>query len=299
MKGPCCVLLIVSGLLLGACAQQQLPEPSFNNPSAVTYINAFGVRVDVQLPTEGFVTASMVIDPKTAQNAMQTSDNVTRSAATAGGVVGLLVASAINTRTGIGVLERDARLSAQNDARPMAALLGDQNLGDVLLRRYRQASQAAGLPAAQGQISGRLLIEPQLRLGADRGSFVLVNRVQVQDIASSVLYRRRIEVVGQSFRSCGAQCIDDGRLELAKVNGQLEQCIDEAMRVLAEDLHAADSGSDNEEQTIRYVLDGHRVVERGRLLPSSGIYNRYRDLDGALKSVPVPFENVPTQRLSP
>lgn len=299
MKKPGCALLIVSGLLLGACAQHQLPEPSFNDPSAMTYIHAVGVRVEVQLPTEGFVTASMVIDPKTAQNAMQTSDNVTRSAATAGGVVGLLVASAINTRTGIGALERDARLSAQNDARPMAALLGDQNLEDVLLRRYRQASQAAGLPAAQGQISGRLLIEPQLLLGEDRGSFVLVNRVQVQDIASSVLYRRRIEVVGQSFRSCGAQCIDDGRLELARVNGQLEQCIDEAMRVLAEDLHAADSGSDNEEQTVRFVLDGHRVVERGRLLPSSGVYNRYRNLDGALKSVPVPFENVTTQRLSP
>lgn len=290
MKGLGCALLIASGLLLGACAQHQVPEPSFNNPSALPYINAHGVRVEVQIPTEGFVTASMVIDTKAAQNATQTSDNITRSAVTAGGVVGLLMASAINTSAGTGALERDARLSAQDDARPMAALLGDLNLGDVLLRRYRQASQAAGLPAAQGQVSGRLLIAPQLVLGADRSSFVLVNRVQVQDIASSVLYQRRIDVVGQSFRSCGAQCIDDGRLELAKVSGQLEQCIDEAMRVLAQDLHAADSGSGDEEQTVRYVLDGHRVVERGRLLPASDVYHRYRNLDGVLKSVPVPFE---------
>lgn len=299
MKGLGCAVLMASGLLLGACAQQQVPEPSFNNPSALSYINAHGVRVEVQLPTEGFVTASMVIDTKTALDAMHTSDNVTRSAVAAGGVAGLLMASAINTRTGTGALERDARLSAQNDARPMVALLGDQNLEEVLLGRYRQTSQAAGLPAAQGQVSGRLLIKPQLVLNADRSSFVLINRVQVQDIAGSVLYQRRIDVVGMPFRSCGAQCIDDGHLELAKVNGQLEQCIDEAMRVLAEDLHAADSGSGEEEQTVRYVLDGHRVVERGRLLPASGLYHRYRNLDGALKSVPVPFENVATQRFSP
>ncbi|MGY2397592.1 hypothetical protein [Pseudomonas sp. SDO5271_S396] len=299
MKRAGGVLLIATHLLLGGCAQQQVAEPSFNTPSAQSYLNAHGAKVEVRLPKEGLVSASMVIDSKNAQNAAQVSDNVTRSAVQAGGVVGLLIASAINTRTGVGALERDARTSAENDARPMVALLGEQNLDEVFTRRYRDSSVAAGIPAAQGQVSGLLLIEPRLMLSADRGSFMLINRVQVQDIAGSVLYQRRVEVVGQPFRSCGAQCIDDGRLEAAKVNEQLERCIEESMRVVAQDLRAADSDAQGTEQTVRYVLDGRRVVERGRLLPSAGVYHRYRNLDGAIKSVPIPFENVASQSVSP
>ncbi|MCF5050669.1 hypothetical protein GIW50_06970 [Pseudomonas syringae] len=298
MRAAGCALLIAGSLLLGACAQHALPEPAFNTPSALSYINAHGAKVEVRVPAQGFITASMVIDSKTALNAAQVSDNVTRTAVNAGGVVGLLIASAINTRTGVGALERDARQSAENDARPMAALLAEQNLEAAFTQRYQHTSQAAGLPAAQGPVSALVLIEPRLVLSADRGSFVLVNRVQVQDIAGSVLYQRRIEVVGQPFRSCGAQCIDDGHLESAKVNAQLEVCIDEAMRVFAQDLRAVDSQAEVE-QTVRYVLDGRRVVERGRLLPSAGVYHRYRNLDGAIKSVPMPFENVAVQTVAP
>lgn len=291
-------LLIVSGLMLGACAQHPLPEPGFSTPSALSYINAHGAKVEVRWPAQGLVTASMVIDSKRAADAAQVSDNVTRSAVNAGGVVGLLIASAINTQTGAGVLERDARNSAEHDARPMTTLLGEQNLEAAFSRRYQQTGQAAGLPAAQGPVSALVLVEPRLVLSADRGSFTLVNRVQVQDIAGSVLYQRRIDVVGQPFRSCGAQCIDDGHLEWAKVNEQLEACIDETMRVLAQDLRAGE-GVDAGEQTVRYVLDGRRVVERGRLLPSAGVYHRYRNLDGAIKSVPMPFENIAAQAVSP
>lgn len=298
MRALSCAALAAGSLLLGACAQQRLPEPGFNTPSALSYVNAHGAKVQVQLPTEGFITASMVIDSKTALSAAQTTDNVTRNAVGAGGVVGLLIASAINTRTGVGALERDARQSAENDSRPMVALLAEQNLDAMFTQRYQQTGLAAGLPAAQGQVSALVLIEPRLVLSADRGSFVLVNRVQVQDIAGSVLYQRRIEVVGQPFRSCGAQCIDDGHLETAKVNEQLERCIDESMRVLAQDLRAVDSQAEVE-QTVRYVLDGRRVVERGRVLPSAGVYSRYRNLDGAIKSVPMPFENVAVQRVAP
>jgi len=290
MKIWYCVFLLAGGVLLTGCAGHSVSEPDFHDPSALSYVNAHGVSVEVRLPSEGFVTASMVIDVKTAQNAMQTSDTLTRSAVNAGGLVGLLAASAINTRTGVGALERDARASAQNDARPMAALLEDQSLQDVLQRRYREASQAAGLKQAQGSISARLLITAQLVLSGDRSHFVLVNRVQVQDIAGSVLYQRRIEVLGKPFRRCGEQCMDDGRLDQARVNDQLQVCIAEAMRVLTQDLNVTDSRFSREE-TIRYVLDGQRIVERGQQLPASDGYHRYRNLDGALKSVPVAFEN--------
>jgi len=289
MKIRYCAFLLAGGVLLAGCAQAPVSEPHLHDPSALPYVNAHGVSVEVQLPPEGFVSASMVIDAKTAQNAMQTSDTLTRSAVTAGGWVGLLAASAINTQAGIGALERDARVSAQNDARPMAALLGDQSLQDVLQRRYREASQVAGLKQAQGPVGARLLITPQLVLSGDRSRFVLVNRTQVQDIAGSVLYQRRIEVLGTSFRRCGEQCVDDGRLDQARVNDQLQVCIAEAMRVLTQDLQVTDS-SFSREETIRYVLDGQRMVERGQLLPASDGYHRYRNLDGALKSVPVAFE---------
>lgn len=290
-------------LLLTGCAQHTPQEQSFNGPQALPYVQAHGLQVQVQVPREGFVRATWVIDAKTAAAAAQTTDSITRSSAQAAGVVGLLVASAINTQTGTGVLERDARDAALRDARPMAALLADVGQDDTLNRRFRAASAAAGLPVGQGAVVGHLLIEPQLVLTADRGSFVLISRVQVQDIAGEPLYRRHIEVVGQPFRKCGTQCIDDGQLDLNRVDGQLQQCIDETLRTLAEDLRAGDSQAPGQQQTVRYVLDGQRQVERGWLLPDTpgaapvggGQYHRYRNLDGALKSVPVPFENLATQ----
>lgn len=298
MKIWYCVFLLAGSVLLTGCAGHSVSEPDFHDPSALPYINAHGVSVEVQLPSEGFVSASMVIDAKTAQNAMRTSDTLTRSAVNAGGLVGLLAASAINTRTGVGALERDARASALNDARPMAALLEDQSQQDVLQQRYRDASQAAGLKQAQGPVSARLLITAQLILSGDRSHFVLVNRVQVQDIAGSVLYQRRIEVLAKPFRRCGEQCMDDGRLDQAWVNDQLQVCIAEAMRVLTQDLNVTDSRFSREE-TIRYVLDGQRIVERGEQRPASDGYHRYRNLDGALKSVPVAFENATGETTPP
>lgn len=288
-------IALLAVLTLAGCAQSPQPEASFNDPTALPYVTAHGVQVEVQVPKEGFVSAQMVIDAKVAQAAALTTNNITRNSVQTAGVVGLLVASAINTQTGTGTLERDARAAAQKDARPMAALLADQAVDDKLTQRFRQAGMAAGLPLGPGAVKAQLLVEPQLVLSADRGSFTLVSRVQVLDIAGGALYRRHIEVVGQPFRRCGVQCIDDGQLDLALVDGQLQQCIDETLRVLAEDLHAADGQTLGQEQTVRYVLDGQRQVERGRLLPGGGVYHRYRNLDGAVKSVPVPFEGVAVQ----
>lgn len=288
-------IALLAAAALAGCAQGPQPEAGITDPTALPYVTAHGVQVEVQVPKDGFVSAQMVIDAKAAQAAALTTNNITRNSVQAGGVVGLLVASAINTQTGTGVLERDARAAALQDSRPMAALLADQAVDDKLTQRFRQAGMAAGLPMGQGAVTAHLLVEPQLVLSADRGSFKLVSRVQVQDIAGGALYRRHIEVVGQPFRRCGAQCIDDGRLDLALVDGQLQQCIDETLRVLAEDLRAGDGQALGQEQTVRYVLDGQRQVERGRLLPGGGVYHRYRNLDGAVKSVPVPFEGIAAQ----
>ncbi len=293
-----CSIALLTALTLTGCAQSPPPEASFNDPTALPYVTAHGVQVQVQVPKDGFVSAQMVIDAKAAEAAALTTNNVTRSSVQAGGVVGLLVASAINTQTGTGVLERDARAAAQKDARPMAALLSNQAVDDKLTQRFRQAGMTAGLPLGQGAVTAHLIVEPQLVLSADRGSFTLVSRVQVQDIAGSALYRRHIEVVGQPFRRCGTQCVDDGQLDMALVDGQLQQCIDETLRVLAQDLHAGDGQALGQEQTVRYVLDGQRQVERGRLLPGGGIYHRYRNLNGAVKSVPVPFEGMAVQSVN-
>ena len=288
-------IALVVALVLAGCAQGPQPETGFNDPTALPYVTAHGVQLHVQVPQEGFVSAQMVIDTKAAQAAALTTNNITRSSVQAGGVVGLLVASAINTQTGTGVLERDALAAAKQDARPMAALLADQAEDDKLTQRFRLAGMAAGLPLTQGAVTAQLIVEPHLVLSADRGSFTLVSRVRVQDIAGSDLYRRHIEVVGQPFRRCGAQCIDDGQLDLSRVDAQLQQCIDETLRVLAEDLRAGDGQTLGQEQTVRYVLDGQRQVERGRLLPGGGVYHRYRNLEGAVKSVPVPFEGIAAQ----
>jgi len=163
-------------------------------------------------------------------------------------------------------------------------------LQERLQQRFQAASQVSGFKQGAGAVTARLLIEPKLMLTPDRGSFVLVNQVQLQDIAGSPLYRMRIEVASQPIRRCGKQCIDDGALDLAKVTAVLDECIDESMRVLSADLMQP-TPPPAAQETLRYVLDGQRVVERGYQLAQNGNYWRYRNLYGAVKSVPVPFED--------
>ena len=280
-------------LMLAGCAQKPAPETGFKSQSAASYVQAHGLKVDMQLP-QAFVGASTVIDAKAAQEAAESSHNLVASSGNTAGLAGLLVASLINTQMGSGSLQRDAEKVALKDSRPMADLLAGVPLQERLQQRYQQASQAAGLKQGEGQVTGRLVIEPKLMLTPDRGSFVLINQVQVQDIAGMALYRMRIEVASQPIRRCGKQCIDDGSLDLTKVTAVLDECIDESMRVLAADLMLP-APPEAAQETLRYVLDGQRVVERGYQLANNGNYWRYRNLYGAVKSVPVPFEDALTQ----
>lgn len=279
-------------LMLTGCAQKPAPDAGFKSQSAASYVQAHGLKVDMQLP-QAFVGASTVIDAEAAQKAASSSHNLVASS-NAAGLAGLLVASLINTQMGSGSLQRDAEKTALKDSRPMADLLAGVPLQERLQQRYQQASQVAGLKQGEGQVTARLVIEPKLMLTADRGSFLLINQVQVQDIAGSALYRMRIEVASQPIRRCGKQCMDDGNLDLAKVTAVLDECIDESMRVLATDL-IQPAPPEAAQETLRYVLDGQRVVERGYQLANNGSYWRYRNLYGAVKSVPVPFEDALTQ----
>lgn len=292
MKRPIKVASALALLMLAGCAQKPAPEAGFKSQSAASYVQAHGLKVDMQLP-QAFVGASTVIDAEAAQKAASSSHNLV-AGANAAGLAGMLVASLINTQMGSGSLQRDAEKTALKDSRPMADLLAGVPLQERLQQRYQQASQVAGLKQGEGQVTARLVIEPKLMLTPDRGSFVLVNQVQVQDIAGSALYRMRIEVTSQPIRRCGKQCIDDGSLDLAKVTAVLDECIDESMRVLATDLMQP-APPEAAQETLRYVLDGQRVVERGYQLANNGSYWRYRNLYGAVKSVPVPFEDALTQ----
>ncbi|MDB5984309.1 MAG: hypothetical protein JWQ69_5324 [Pseudomonas sp.] len=287
MKLRALIALAATAGLLSACVQQ----PSHNDIKDVTvlpYVQAHGVQVSVQLSAKDFVTASTVIDTKAALDAQRTSQNLVSSGKQAG-LIGLAVVSLINTQVGNGSLQRDAENAARTDAKPMASLLSGMPLQEELEKRFQQAAVEAGIKRGQGQITGQMLIQPQLRLTPDRSSFVLINQVRITDIAGSSLYQSTLEVVSQTFRRCGQGCVDDGGLDSQKVMAVLDECVNESMRVLAEDLALA-SSKPAPQQTIRYVLDGQRVVERGYLLPTTGIYSRYRNLEGALKSVPVPFE---------
>jgi hypothetical protein len=293
MKRPIVAASALALLMLAGCAQKPAPEAGFKDQSALPYIQAHGLKVDVQLPPT-FVGASTVIDSQAALKAASSSHNLVASSGNTAGLAGILVASLINTQMGSGSLQRDAEKAALNESRPVADLLAGVPLQERLQQRYQQASQVAGLKQGEGQVTARLLIEPKLMLGPDRGSFVLINQVQVQDIAGAALYRMRIEVVSQPIRRCGNQCIDDGSLDQAKVTAVLDECIDESMRVLATDLMQPAQPAAAQE-TLRYVLDGQRVVERGYQLVNNGSYSRYRNLYGAVKSVPVPFEDALTQ----
>lgn len=280
-------------LMLAGCAQKPVPQAGFKAQEALPYVQAHGLKVDLQLP-QAFVGASTVIDSKDALKAASSSQNLMQNSGNTAGLAGLLVASLINTQMGSGSLQRDAEKSALKDSQPMADLLSGVPLQERLQNRYQQASKSAGLKQGEGQVTARLVIEPKLMLTPDRGSFVLVNQVQVQDIAGTALYRMRIEVVSQPIRRCGKQCIDDGSLELAKVTAVLDECIEESMRVLAADLMQP-APPEAAQETLRYVLDGQRVVERGYQLANNGNYWRYRNLYGAVKSVPVPFEDALSQ----
>lgn len=293
MKRPIIVASALALLTLVGCAQKPAPEAGFRAQSAMPYVQAHGLKVDMQLPPT-FVGASTVIDSQTALKAASSSESLMRNSGNTAGLAGLLVASLINTQMGSGSLQRDAEKNALNESRPLADLLAGVPLQERLQQRYQKASQAAGLKQGEGQVTARLVIEPKLMLTPDRGSFVLINQVQVQDIAGSALYRMRIEVVSQPIRKCGSQCIDDGGLELAKVTAVLDECIDESMRVLATDLMQP-APPEAAQETLRYVLDGQRVVERGYQLANNGNYWRYRNLYGAVKSVPVPFEDALSQ----
>lgn len=293
MKRPIIVASALALLTLVGCAQKPAPEAGFRAQSAMPYVQAHGLKVDMQLPPT-FVGASTVIDSQTALKAASSSESLMRNSGNTAGLAGLLVASLINTQMGSGSLQRDAEKNALNESRPLADLLAGVPLQERLQQRYQKASQAAGLKQGEGQVTARLVIEPKLMLTPDRGSFVLINQVQVQDIAGSALYRMRIEVVSQPIRKCGGQCIDDGGLELAKVTAVLDECIDESMRVLATDLMQP-APPEAAQETLRYVLDGQRVVERGYQLANNGNYWRYRNLYGAVKSVPVPFEDALSQ----
>ncbi|WP_433738901.1 hypothetical protein [Pseudomonas putida] len=280
-------------LTLAGCAQKPAPEAGFKDQTALSYVQKHGLKVDVQLP-QVFVGASTVIDSEGALKAASSSYNLVSSSGQSAGLAGIMVASLVNTQMGSGSLQRDAEKAALKDSRPMADLLAGVPLQERLQQRFQDASKGAGFKQGEGQVTARLMIEPKLMLTADRGSFILVNRVQVQDIAGSPLYRMRIEVASQPIRQCGKQCIDDGSLDLAKVTAALDECIDESMQVLATDLMQPPAPAAAQE-TLRYVLDGQRVVERGYQLANNGSYWRYRNLFGAVKSVPVPFEDAMTQ----
>lgn len=279
-------------LMLAGCAQKPAPETGFKSQSAVLYVQQHGIKIDVLLP-QAFVGASTVVDAEAAKKAAVSSHNLISSSGNSAGLAGLLVASLINTQMGSGSLQRDAEKAAANESRPLAALLAEVPLQERLQQRFQQASLAAGLKQGTANVSARVVIEPKLMLTPDRGSFVLINHVQVEDIAGSALYRTRIEVTSQPIRRCGKQCIDDGSLELARVTAALDECIDESMRVLNADLMLP-APPQAAQETLRYVLDGQRVVERGYQLAGDGNYWRYRSLYGSVKSVPVPFEDALT-----
>lgn len=293
MKRPLIRVGALAVLMLVGCAQKPAPQAGFKSQDAVSYVQAHGIKVDMQLP-QAFVGASTVVDAEAAQKAASSSHNLVASSGNTAGLAGLLVASLINTQMGSGSLQRDAQTTAAKESRPLADLLAGVPLQERLQQRFQQASLEAGLKQATGDISARLVIEPKLMLTPDRGSFVLINQVQVQDIAGSALYRMRIEVTSQPIRRCGKRCIDDGALDLTQVTAVLDECIDESMRVLATDLMLP-APPQAAQETLRYVLDGQRVVERGYQLANNGNYWRYRNLYGAVKSVPVPFEDALTQ----
>lgn len=280
---------LLLALLLCGCAQQAPRPADIHDPTALRYLNEHGARVDVQVASTGWIDASLMIDPKAAEKARETNHSLARNATSGGGAIGLLIASAINTQVGEASLQREAERDAKQAAQSMAVVLADHPYNGKLQQRYSEAAGNAGLRPSSGAVTASLHIAPQVVVSPDRGSFLLVSEVELQDIAGGLLYRTRIEVQSLSLRRCGEHCIDDGGLDPQKIDALLATCIDESMRILAADLNQDPATQRAKEETVRYLLDGRRMVERGRLLPSSGEYTRYRNLEGALKAVPVAF----------
>ncbi|WP_194789101.1 hypothetical protein [Pseudomonas sp. UFMG81] len=278
---------LLLALLLGGCAQQAPRPADIHDPTALRYLNEHGARIEVQVASAGWVDANRVIDAQAAAKARETNYSLTQNATISGGPIGLLLASAINTQVGEAALQRDAERDAKQAAQSMAVVLAEHPYNGKLQQRYASAAGNAGLRPSSGPVTASLRIAPQVVVSPDRGSFVLVSQVELQDIAGSVLYRTRVEVQSLSVRRCGEHCIDDGGFDAQKVDALLQTCIDESMRILAQDLNQDPAAQRGKEQTMRYLLDGRRMVERGRLLPPSAQYTRYRNLDGALKAVPV------------
>jgi hypothetical protein len=263
MKRPFAVAGALALLMLVGCAQKPAPEAGFKDQSALPYVQAHGLKVDVQLP-QAFVGASTVIESEQALKAASSSHNLIASSGNTAGLAGILLASLINTQMGSGTLQRDAEEAALKESRPMADLLAGVPLQERLQQRFQQASKTAGLKQGEGQVTARLLIEPKLMLTPDRGSFILVNQVQVQDIAGSALYRMRIEVASQPVRRCGKQCIDDGRLELATVTAVLDECIDAGVGLRSDATATPGGGSGNLALCARWPAGGRARISIGQ-----------------------------------
>ena len=64
-------------LVLAGCAQKPAPEAGFKSQSAASYVQAHGLKVDMQLP-QAFVGASTVIDSRRASFFSSASFSVRR-----------------------------------------------------------------------------------------------------------------------------------------------------------------------------------------------------------------------------
>lgn len=84
MKRLALTIAVISLLALPGCAQKPAPEAGFKDQAAMSYVQAHGLKVDVQLPAE-FVGASTVIDSKAAVSAANSSYTLVSSPARAPG----------------------------------------------------------------------------------------------------------------------------------------------------------------------------------------------------------------------
>lgn len=152
MKGSLIVVCALGLLTLAGCAQKPAPQTGFKSQDAAPYVQAHGLKVDMQLP-QAFVGASTVVDSVAAQKAADSSHNLIASSGNSAGLAGLLVASLINTQMGSGSLQRDAESTAAKESRPLADLLAGVPLQERLQLRFQQASHAAGLKQGTGDVS--------------------------------------------------------------------------------------------------------------------------------------------------
>lgn len=288
MRARACLAGLGLAAALAGCAQAPAGPAHFTDAHAQAYVSQHGARVEVQLPKGPLVSAALVIDSATATAAQQTTDQMTANMS-GNGLLGLAVTTAVSAHSGAGALQRKAQAAADTDAKPLASLLSGLPMDTQLARRYQAAALAAGVAPGEGAVVARLAITPRIILSADRAHFVLSSDVRLEDIAGGALYSARVQVGSPSLRRCGADCIDDGQLEQSRVDAALDACVNETLRLVGLEISGA-SAPVGPERTLRYVLDGQRVVERGRLLAGSEGYLRYLALDGAVKAMPVALE---------